>query len=108
MIGRGSKEAAMHDLVALSVPRGLDTNTFQAEVAAALLQMPLVRRVDQYLSLSRRFGAVRDFLESLEGYPEGRNATTDWQTLMRWLLFFLPTRYRRSLPNVSEVVQRTD
>ena len=108
VIGRGSKEAAMHDLVALAVPHGLDKNTFQAEVAAALLQMPLVRRVDQYLSQSRRFGAVRDFLESLEGYPQGRNATTDWQTLMRWLLFFLPTRFQRTVPNVSEVVQRID
>ena len=108
MIGRGSKEAAMHDLVALSVPRGLNKIMFQAEVAAALLQMPLVRMVDQYLSQSRRFGAVRDFLESLEAYPEGRSAATDWQTLMRWLLFFLPTRYRRTVPNYSEVVQRID
>ena len=108
MMGRSSKEAAMHDLVALSVPRGLDKNMFQAEVATALLQMPLVRRVDQYLSQSRRFGAVRDFLESSKGYHEGYNATTDWQTLMRWLLYFLPTRYRITVPNYSEVVQRID
>ena len=107
-VSSGSRGAAAHDLVALSIPRGLDRDLFQAEVAAALLQMPLVRRVDLYLSQSRRFGAVRSFLESLEAYPDDRDAATDWQTLMRWLLFFLPTRYRRTVPNYSEVVQRIE
>ena len=107
-ISRGAREAATRDLEALSIPHGLDKTMFEAEAAAALLQMPLVRRVDQYLSQSRRFGAVRDFLESSEGYPESRNATTDWQTLMRWLLYFLPPRYRRTVPHYSEVIQRIE
>lgn len=107
-ISEGAKEAAMHDLVALSIPRGLDKTRFEAEVAAALLQMPLVRRVDQYLSQSRRFGAVRDFLESSEGYPDGSNPTTDWQNLMRWFLHFLPSRFRRVVPHYSEVMYRID
>ena len=45
-VSRGAKEAATHDLEALSIPRGLDKTMFEAEAAAALLQMPLVRRVD--------------------------------------------------------------
>ena len=104
----GARETAAHDLVALAIPRGLNRTLYQAEVAATLLQMPLVHEVDQFLSQSRRFGAVRDFLESLENYPESSNPTTDWQILMRWLLHFLPSRYQVSVPRHSEVMSRID
>ena len=104
----GARETAAHDLVALAIPRGLNRTLYQAEAAATLLQMPLVHEVDQFLSQSRRFGAVRDFLESLENYPESSNPTTDWQILMRWLLHFLPSRYHLSVPRHSEVMSRID
>ena len=104
----GAKEAAIHDLLVLAIPRGLDEAVFQAEVAATLLQMPLIREVDLFLSQPQRFGAVRDFLESLEDYPASSNPTTDWQTLMRWLRHFLPSRYRVSVPHYSEVIFRID
>ena len=104
----GVREVAANDLLAMAILRGLNRTIYQAEVAATLLQMPLVREVDQFLSQPRRFGAVRDFLESLENYPESSNPTTDWQTLMRWLLHFLPSRYQVSVPRHSEVMFRID
>ena len=107
-ISAGAREAAVHDLLALTIPRGLNKTVFQAEVAATLLQMPLIRKVDRFLSQPRRFGAVRDFLRSLEDYPEGSDPTTTWQNLMRWLRYFLPSRYQVSVPRHSEVMFRID
>ena len=101
-----ARETVAMDLFALSIPRGLDEYAFHAAVAGILLQMPLVRRVDEFLVLPRRFGEVRNFLSSLEEYPSFRDPTGDWQTLMRWLKFFLEERYEFTVPNYTEVVRR--
>lgn len=101
-----ARETATIDLLALAVPQGLDDVGFRAAVAAAVLQMPLIQELDRFLEQPRRFGAVRDHLESLHEYPSHKDATNDWQTAMRWLRFFLPTRYQVSVPGHSEVMFR--
>jgi hypothetical protein len=68
----------------------------------------MVRAVDEFVALPRRFGEVRDMLAaSLSTGGDAPDATATWQTLMRWLLFFLPRRYKRTVPgHASEVFRR--
>ena len=102
----GAREAAIHDLLVLAVPQGLDEPGFRASVSATMLQMPLIREIDHFLTQPRRFGAVRDFLRSLSKYPGERDPSTDWQTVMRWFRYFLPLRFQVSVPNHSEMTFR--
>ena len=104
----GARESAQYDLLALAVPKGLGAKGFGVSVAASLLQMPVVHQIDQFLAKPRSFGAVRDFLRALPQYPQDRDPSTDWQTMMRWFRHFLPQRFHVSVPNYSEVVFRTE
>lgn len=106
-LGTGSRIAAISDLRALDIPAGLNREQFEAYVSIQLLQKPMVRQVDQFVETPQRFGAVRDFLKTL---PCARQldfeADIAWQTLMRWLLYFLPSRYDLSVPRHSEIFHR--
>lgn len=104
-----AKLAASADLAYLSLPKGLSKTQFKSYVAVILLQTGVVRRIDSYVSMPRRFGEVRRYLKTLEcaNAPQF-DATRDWQTLMRWLLYFLPDRYTSKVFRYSEVFQRRD
>ena len=104
----GLRETCFHDLWALGVPKGLTRSAFQAYIAATVLQMPLVRELDAFLIEPKRFGAVRDFLASRVNYPRGQDASSHWQTIMRWFLHFLPHRYSIAVPNYSEITFRIE
>lgn len=101
------RENAQSDLLALPIPPGLSRPLFEAYVGTLLLQKPIVCQVDQFLAQPQRFGAVRDLLarQPCAATPEF-DPTYAWQTLMRWLLHFLPQRYRRVPARHSEVIQR--
>ena len=100
------KGAALADLEAFSLPKGLEDDAFRAYVGWHLAQLPVVRRIDGFVSESRRFGAVRAFLRRMDGYPQGRDPSRDWQTIMRWLLYFFPHQYRVWEANYSEIFVR--
>lgn len=100
-----AREAALRDLAALDPPNGLPAAAFTAVIAASLLQMPVVSRIDEFTAASQRFGAVRDLIAAETGLSN-REAGVAWQTTMRWLLHFLPDRYRRTVPSYSEVFVR--
>ena len=104
-LSRASAEAAAHDLAALQLPVGLPRTAFNELVANRMLQSPVVRRVDDVLEDSQRFGAVRDLLAEMLDL-ERDEASYAWQTLMRWLLEFMPRRYSRSVPRWSEILVR--
>jgi PLD-like domain len=104
-LARVSAAAAAVDLSALELPAGLDEPTFDALVATRLLQAPVMQRVDPVLSRPQRFGAIRDDLVRVLEIDRDE-ATLVWQTLMRWLLYFLPERYRRLVPSHSELIVR--
>jgi hypothetical protein len=91
-----SRTVAASDLQSLSIPPGLSRPAFDAYVGMLLLQKPIIRQVDTFLTRPQRFGAVRDLLATLpcSTTPEF-DSTRAWQTLMRWLLHFLPQRYTR-------------
>jgi len=96
--------AAHGDLSTLQIPLGLPQPLFTRYVATQLLQIPCIFAVDQFVISSQRFGAVRDYLASLPCAKSlDFNATDAWQTLMRWLLYFLPDRYEYSRPRHSEI-----
>lgn len=104
----GARIAAATDLRAFVLPAQLSKPAFNAYLGLLLLQKPLVREIDTLLAASQRFGAIRD---RLAGHRSGIDADFDasraWQTLMRWLLYFLPDRYERVPARHSEVLRRT-
>lgn len=103
-----AKRATMSDLKAFDVPAGLNETQFRSYIAVALLQMPLINRVDRFVQTPRRFGEVKSLIKSLACYRDNSDfdAVTAWQTLMRWLLHFLPDRYDLSVPRHSEIFAR--
>jgi len=102
-----SREAATSDLRSLPTISNLPRAAFEACIAALLLQKPIVQQVDAFVETPQRFGAVRDLLASLPcASLSNFDADRAWQTLMRWLLHFLPHRYALSVPNYSEIFYR--
>jgi hypothetical protein len=102
-----AQTAAAMDLHSFIVPPGLSRMAFEAYVGILLLQKPLIRQLDQLLITPQRFGAVRDFLTTHPcATTPDFNPTHAWQTLMRWLLYFLPLRYQRVPSRHSEVLRR--
>ncbi len=99
---------ARADLLALPTLPGLSRDAFGRSIGVLLLQQPSVRQIDQMLKQPQRFGAVRDALARLPcAAAPDFNPTQAWQTLMRWLLHFLPARYVRLPSRHSEVLVRT-
>lgn len=107
IVTRASFDAATADLAWMNIPPGLTEAAFRAFVAVMLLQQPIIRKVDEFVATAQRFGAVRQFLRTL---PCARQPNFDpsqaWQTLMRWLLYFVPSRYEMFTPNHSEIFRR--
>ena len=101
-----SRIAASRDLAVLDPPTGLSADTFPIVIAACLLQMPLIARIDAFVATSQRFGAVRDLIAGAKGISR-KEASAAWQTTMRWLLYFFPGRYFHCVPAHSEVFRRT-
>ena len=104
-LSNDTRRDARMDLSFLQPPPGLSRDEFAAFTGSALLQAPLIREIDDFVQASQRFGAVRDKIQSVLG-PQC-DATRAWQTLMRWLLHFLPERYDRTVPRYSEIFVRT-
>jgi hypothetical protein len=106
-LSTASKIAALTDLRSLTIIPNLSQKVFQAYIGTLLLQKPIIQKVDSFVKTPQRFGAVKNLLNSL---PCSSNPHFDaeraWQTLMRWLLYFLPNRYALSVPNYSEVFYR--
>lgn len=101
-ISTATKESVTADLAVLSIPDGLNEKTFNLFVATALVQMPIISQVDRFVEKPQRFGAVRDLIMHITGFGK-TDANTAWQTLMRWLLYYLPDKYERKQPHFSEI-----
>jgi hypothetical protein len=106
-LARSVYEMAIADLEALNIPQGLSKSSFETYVGYMLLQMPIVKHVDAFVSQPRRFGEVAAYLKTLPctNIPDF-NAKHAWQTLMRWLMYFLSTTYESSTPHFSEIFTR--
>jgi hypothetical protein len=104
-LASASATASRFDLEVLAIPPGLDRETFYSVVGARLLQFPAFVRVDSMLDSQQRFGAIRDGLGAEFGLDRD-TAARAWQTMMRWMLEFLPARYELAVPGHSELMQR--
>jgi PLD-like domain len=102
-----SAAAAAADLEALEPPPRLDRHAFESLIATRLLQSPLLQQVDGLLAESQRFGAISGYLGDALSM-NSTDASYAWQTLMRWMLYFLPKRYARTVPSHSEVMVRLE
>jgi len=98
-----SAAAAERDLAVLDLPIGLNVEQFYRLVAHRLQQQLVFRRIDEYLNVPRRFGEARDKLAEISGLSRD-DADDAWQTMMRWMLEYLPEKYRRQVFKTSEVM----
>jgi hypothetical protein len=102
----GIYDVAIADLRALGIPLGLSQASFQAYVSYALLQMPIVQKVDIFVAQPRRFGEVSAYLKTLPCTKEPDfDSKFAWQTLMRWLMYFMTKRYYQWTDNYTEMIQ---
>lgn len=104
-LARATRESTRADLAALELPPSLSRGSFESLVGTRLLSVQVVARLDAYLAEVRRFGEVRDWLAEELALTRDE-ATTAWQTLMRWLVHFQPSRYERTRPRHSEGLRR--
>ncbi|MDX2076629.1 MAG: phospholipase D family protein [bacterium] len=98
---------AMSDLSALNIPQGMSKPAFESYVGYALSQMPIIRQIDAFVGQPRRFGEMVAHLKRLPcadtPYFDTKSA---WQTVMRWLLHFLPTHYRCWVDSRTEMFSK--
>jgi hypothetical protein len=90
------------DLSHLEIPPNLDQSSFSNFVASRLEMEPLIIELDKFLTESRRFGELREFLSNFVI----SDTTLNWQSLMRWLLYFMPTKYSANVANYSEIFRK--
>jgi hypothetical protein len=102
----GIYDIAILDLQVLNIPKGLSKSSFESYVGYSLLQLPIIQKVDIFVAQPRRFGEVSAYLKTLPcaNVPDF-DSKFAWQTLMRWLLFFLPTRYNQWVANHTEMIE---
>lgn len=108
-LDRLSKESqimALNDLQVFAVPLNLNKDVFNAYVGVLLLQQPCIQAIDQFVITPQRFGAVKNLLATRYKQFNDFDAGYTWQTLMRWLLHFLPNRYTLVVPHHSEIFSR--
>lgn len=102
-----AREQAALDLSALRVPGGLEEDQFTRFVSVLLMQMPTIAALDRFVAQPRRFGEVRGMVsELLSSCGSDRDPGEAWQTVMRWLLYFVPGRYQMSVRHYSEIFSR--
>lgn len=95
---------AIIDLSVFDLPQSLSKTLFNFYISIQLLENPIIQEIDDFVTTPRKFGEVCDYLNKIKGKEnENINIKIQWQTLMRWLLYFLPSRYSLSVPNYSEV-----
>ena len=90
------------DLSHMEIPANLNQSSFSRFVASRLEMEPLVIELDKFLSEARRFGELREFLSNFVA----SDSTYHWQTVMRWLLYFIPAKYSANVANYSEIFRK--
>lgn len=96
-------EAARRDLQALGVPDELDQLAFQQRIKIGLLNQSIVAGMIAFLETPRRFGEFRQWVAATRGRSD---ATSEAQTLLRWVSTFLPELVSFEASPYSEVVRR--
>lgn len=99
-----ASQNAIIDLSIFDLPQNLSKTLFNFYIGIQLLEKPIIQKIDNFVTNPRRFGEICDYLKKIkEEENNSFNIKIRWQTLMRWLLYFLPSRYGLSVPNYSEI-----
>jgi hypothetical protein len=102
LVSKDVLTGAYLDLSHMEIPPNLDQLSFSSFVASRLEMEPLIIELDKFLSESRRFGELREFLSNFVV----RDSARYWQTVMRWLLYFMPVKYSSNVANYSEIFRK--
>ncbi len=95
--------AAQGDLAVLRLPQGLSKAQFFWAVRAGLMQAFFVSEIDSIIQDSPRFGELRRrFGLKIGAHLGDRDVTDALQTVMRWLVTYLPDRYRIAVYSFTE------
>ena len=97
---QATQAAAIADLRSIAPPAGLSRTQFHAFVAGTILSSPVLAKLAAFARTPRRFGEMRELVQKL---TQSSSATTDWQAVMRWLLYFSPDRFSMHVANYSEI-----
>jgi len=98
-----SAEAARRDLGALGVPRDLDQQAFLQRIKVGLLGQSILSETIAYLDKPKRFGEFRRWVALTLGKSD---ATSEAQSLLRWIDAFLPELVSFESSPYSEVIRK--
>ncbi|MCA3060346.1 MAG: phospholipase D family protein [Rhodocyclaceae bacterium] len=98
-----ARRDAIADLNYFDLPTALTEPEFRDLIRSRLSTAEVIVAIDRFLAERRRFGEMRNFLRDKFQLEDSTNA---WQTLMRWLIYFLPDRYATETPAYSEIFGR--
>jgi hypothetical protein len=102
MVSKDVLVGAYLDLSHMEISPNLDQPSFSNLVASRLEMEPLIIELDKFLTEPRRFGELRGFLSNFVI----SDSTHHWQTVMRWLLYFMPNKYSANVANYSEIFRK--
>lgn len=89
-----ARESAQHDLAALTPPRGLTQQLFEAYIAGIMMQMPLMAEIDRLASSGMTDTEAHEFLTERRDIDSLDSANQRWRVLKAWLIHFFPNTYR--------------
>ena len=87
-------DAAIQDLEALELPRGLSEPLFQAYITSVMKQMPLMSAIDVLASRGLADSEAHLFLEEHLGDNAPYSAEQTWGVVKAWLVHFMGSSYR--------------
>ena len=100
MLSQSALIDAKRDLQQLFPPPGLTRTQFNGFISGTIMMSPLIEKLAKFATTPRRFGEMKNKVRELLPNSSPEN---DWQTLMRWLLYFLPERFTFHVANFSEI-----
>jgi hypothetical protein len=98
------KAAAEADVEGLGIRSVLPRPQFRAAVTAAFGTSSLVSELRLYCSRPRRFGELRQWVKARTGEIPDETPLT--QTLLRWVVEYLPEEFEVVTANYSEILHR--
>ncbi len=93
------------DLSFFPIKRGLNKEVFEESISFYLVQMPVIRKIDEFIIGSKSFGEMANFLgREFKLNIRDIDHKRSWQTLMRWLLYFISDKYDVIVNKYSEII----
>ena len=103
-LGKGSLNAH-EDLSPFYLPPGLDEDLFRNSIFIQMSDIPNIKQLMEFVQENgRRFGEMRELVRRID--PTVKDATSTWQSLFKWLLYFGSEKYEYFRPNYTEIIRQ--